>query len=115
MRIALACCLLATASNALAADPVACPASYAGSGATCSIQCPANTTNTGQTCKPTAAAPLTSCPAGLTLYMGACLNLATDVNNCGKVGTKCAAGQACNNGTCVCPAGMVMGPGGTCR
>lgn len=35
------------------------------------------------------------------LCNGTCVNLQTDVNNCGKCGNTCASGQICTNGACV--------------
>jgi hypothetical protein len=42
------------------------------------------------------------CPTGTTLCTGACVNTATDVNNCGACGSVC---PACTTGTPTCTAG----------
>lgn len=49
----------------------------------------------------------TTCPAHETACRGKCVNLATNVKNCGKCGHACGAHQVCCNGHCltVCPSG----------
>lgn len=37
-----------------------------------------------------------------------CVDLESDPANCGACGNACLAGQICNNGTCGCPAGLVL-------
>ena len=49
-----------------------------------------------------------SCPAGLVLCNGSCVNLSTDPSNCGTCGNSCTAGQSCSNGSCGCPAGTFL-------
>ncbi len=50
-----------------------------------------------------------ACAAGQTSCGGHCVNMGTDVNNCGACGSVCASGTVCNNGACVtgCPVGTV--------
>jgi collagen type VII alpha len=40
------------------------------------------------------------CGAGLTNCSGACVNVATNPNDCGACGVVCTSGQACSNGSC---------------
>jgi peroxiredoxin len=57
-----------------------------------------------------------SCPSGQTLCNGTCVNIATDPNNCGACGSKCASGQSCQAGVCFkesCPSGQTLCDG-TC-
>ena len=44
-----------------------------------------------------------SCQTGLTDCSGTCVNLQTDLQNCGACATKCAAGQLCAAGKCYTP------------
>jgi hypothetical protein len=60
------------------------------------------------------------CPAHTTRCGSACVNLQTNVHNCGHCGHGCAQGQHCTKGHCVtpvteptCPAGQAM-CGGVC-
>jgi hypothetical protein len=41
-----------------------------------------------------------TCPSGQTICNGACVNLASDLNNCGGCGFACAAGNVCTAGVC---------------
>ncbi len=41
-----------------------------------------------------------ACPAGLTRCGTSCVNIATDVANCGACGRACASGDACGTGLC---------------
>ncbi|MFO0648045.1 MAG: hypothetical protein U0326_17530 [Polyangiales bacterium] len=56
-----------------------------------------------------------SCGAGTTNCAGACQNLQTDRQNCGRCGAVCGAGEICVAGACAvsCPAGQVA-CGGVC-
>lgn len=49
------------------------------------------------------------CPSGKVHCHGKCVAMATDENNCGKCGHKCAKGEVCKHGKCtlVCPKGQV--------
>ncbi|HUB09239.1 MAG TPA: FG-GAP-like repeat-containing protein [Myxococcales bacterium] len=47
----------------------------------------------------------TACPEGASV---ACVDVSTDVNNCGACGKGCAAGQGCDGGTCSCPTGRSL-------
>lgn len=47
-----------------------------------------------------------TCPSGQRTCAGECRALDTDVTNCGGCGVKCAAGEACTAGACVCTAGL---------
>ncbi len=46
---------------------------------------------------------MTTCPAGTTRCGNACVNLKTDVGNCGYCGKVCAMGQVCTDGKCMQP------------
>jgi hypothetical protein len=54
-------------------------------------------------CAPSGGRSVVCCTAGTTpaCCAGTCTDVATDVNNCGTCGNKCASGQSCTNGTCV--------------
>jgi hypothetical protein len=52
------------------------------------------------------------CQAGLALCSGTCVNLQTNVGNCGTCDNACFAGQKCTNGNCLCPAGTSLCCGG---
>lgn len=59
----------------------------------------------------------TSCPAGTANCGAGCVNVTTDVRNCGACGRACQQGQACTAGTCqniggACPAGTANCGGG---
>jgi hypothetical protein len=58
-----------------------------------------------------------TCAAGTTSCSGKCVNLLTDGANCGKCGSACGAGFACQGGKCAstggCPNGETM-CGGAC-
>jgi hypothetical protein len=43
------------------------------------------------------------CPRGEVYCYDTCVNLSTDLNNCGACGNACGPGQTCSNGECVCP------------
>jgi hypothetical protein len=72
----------------------------------CGNACPANTSCVGGQCA------ATGCPEGKTTCAGTCVDLQTDVNNCGLCGHSCSfanATAACVNGVCVigtCNAGF---------
>jgi hypothetical protein len=46
-----------------------------------------------------------TCPSPEVLCGSLCYDLRSDVSNCGRCGTKCAAGQVCTAGACKCPDG----------
>ncbi|MBN2197249.1 MAG: hypothetical protein JW751_30890 [Polyangiaceae bacterium] len=48
-------------------------------------------------------APPSTCRPEETLCAGACVNLLTDLNNCGACTAKCTGAEICNLGTCDCP------------
>lgn len=48
-----------------------------------------------------------------TICGGACVDLATNANNCGACGNVCPTGGVCTSGICGCPAGSVMCSGPT--
>jgi hypothetical protein len=41
------------------------------------------------------------CPAGESVCAGACVDLATDSNNCGRCGAPCGTSEFCSSGICV--------------
>ena len=45
------------------------------------------------------------CPPDKTLCSGSCVNLASDVNNCGSCGYVCDNGGYCSSGRCICTSG----------
>jgi len=49
-----------------------------------------------------------SCQSGLVNCSGSCVNLSTNIYNCGKCGAACPAGQICSSGKCQlsCQAGL---------
>ncbi|MEI8256999.1 MAG: hypothetical protein WCJ30_15100, partial [Deltaproteobacteria bacterium] len=51
-----------------------------------------------------------SCPTGLRACAGSCVNVTTDVDNCGTCGNGCIAGDLCTAGACgaanPCPTGQ---------
>lgn len=47
------------------------------------------------------------CPGGTVLCSEQCVDLSTDLGNCGSCGVKCGAGESCVNG--VCATGLVSG------
>ncbi len=62
--------------------------------------------------------PPNPCKAPTTSCSGKCVNLTSDVANCGGCGKACAAGMICSNGACMmntCPNGQVpCGANNTC-
>ena len=50
-----------------------------------------------------------SCGPGQQVCGSACVNTATDNNNCGTCGNRCVAGNVCITGACACPPGGVCG------
>ena len=50
------------------------------------------------------AGPVT-CPAGRTACGTNCVNLTSDIANCGACNTPCTGGRTCVNGSCQCPSG----------
>lgn len=54
----------------------------------------------GQTCDASGAC-VSSCTMGTTWCSGACVDLRTDVRNCGSCGSRCATGETCSSGRCV--------------
>src|SRR5260370_4683350 len=60
------------------------------------------------------------CPNGQDLCNGACVNLQTTSNDCGKCGNACTGGMQCTGGACGCPPKTTAcgandaGAGGTC-
>jgi hypothetical protein len=57
------------------------------------------------------ALPPTTCPAGLTMCGGACVDLSTNQDNCGACGSPCPSMDRCTQGTCTflgCNAGLVI-------
>lgn len=73
----------------------ACPAPSGGA-ATC------NGTSCGETC-----------PSGLTLCGGSCLNIKTDAAHCGSCSNACPSGSTCAAGACTCSGASTMSCG-TC-
>lgn len=60
-----------------------------------------------------------ACPGGLRCVRGedgfACVDPASDPQNCGGTGQACGAGEFCERGRCVCGlSGVACGPGQTC-
>lgn len=57
--------------------------------------------------------PMQQCKGGTcvcrteNLCSGKCVNLQTDVANCGACATACTLNQTCENGQCVCPSGAI--------
>ena len=49
--------------------------------------------------------PTIPCPSGETRCDGQCVNLDSDVDNCGFCGNSCAKGKTCLKGVCECPSG----------
>jgi endo-1,4-beta-D-glucanase Y len=52
------------------------------------------------------------CAVGLLSCNSACVNAQTDFQNCGTCGTKCADGQSCTAGQCMCSGGLSACPAG---
>ena len=89
-----------TPSAAWAATTGHCPQGHVKCGTKC---CP-----TGEVCLPPAragGAHHCGCAHHLTRCSGRCVNVHTNVNNCGACGHKCPTGQHCANGVCACPSG----------
>lgn len=61
--------------------------------------------------------PPPPCANGTTLCGASCVDIASDVNNCGSCGAICAAGQSCQGGTCTCNGQRCAGccDGTTCQ
>ncbi len=74
----------------------------------CGTACPAPA-NGSATCSGGACG--IACNPGFADCGGTCQNVESDVNNCGGCGHVCAAGDTCQNGTCVAP--FCGNPGGT--
>jgi hypothetical protein len=57
------------------------------------------------------------CPGGTTRCGAGCVNTTSDAGNCGRCGAACAAGQACQGGTCTCNGERCAGccDGTTCQ
>lgn len=55
----------------------------------------------GQTCRAGACVVSGGCPAGTTACGGACVDLTTDLSNCGACANACRAGLRCAAGACV--------------
>jgi len=70
---------------------------------TCTTVCSGATPNCDQGhCSATCSGNTTNCN-------GSCVNvMGNDPLNCGGCGKACAAGMACNNGSCACPSGQTM-------
>jgi hypothetical protein len=47
------------------------------------------------------------CTQGLSACGTSCVNLASDIANCGECGSACGAGQVCVDGACTCSDGLV--------
>jgi hypothetical protein len=58
-----------------------------------------------------------ACPGGTTRCGAGCVDTSGDPGNCGRCGAVCAAGQACQGGTCTCNGERCTGccDGTTCR
>jgi len=69
---------------------VVCDAGVALDPATCACAC------TGGDCVPG------PCPSGQTACGGQCVNLQSDVSNCGACDHPCSANETCNGGVCAC-------------
>src|SRR5213079_3278556 len=54
-----------------------------------------------------------ACGAGQQSCGGQCKTVAIDQQNCGTCGNACAAGLSCQNGQCLCSAGL-LACGSTC-
>ena len=54
------------------------------------------------------------CPAGQTACGGACVDTASDPNNCRFCGVRCPTGASCTPAGCQCPAGQADCGGGAC-
>jgi hypothetical protein len=61
--------------------------------------CPGGTCAAPLVCRAGACA---SCPGGTTACSASCVNLNTDVQNCGRCGNVCGAGLVCVGGACQC-------------
>lgn len=73
--------------------------------------CAAGCSGDGSTCTP-------ACGSGKTCCSSTCVDLQTDINNCGACGTKCASGETCKDGACAgcnppCASGKSCCEGGT--
>lgn len=51
---------------------------------------------------------VSTCPSGQENCNGVCLNVQTDLLNCGSCNTACGSGQICVQGNCKCPAGQLL-------
>jgi hypothetical protein len=77
----------------------------------CASSCPGGQKVCGGTCIPNNQCCTNSdCPQGTPQCCGgACVNVLTDVRNCGSCGAACLFNEVCTSGACLCIAG-----GGTC-
>jgi hypothetical protein len=57
---------------------------------------------------------VTPCSAPNMVCSGVCLDVSSDVTNCGRCGNACAAGQFCMGGTCMAPSSGALDPGRPC-
>lgn len=74
--------------------------------------CPGGSCRSGR-CVPTPAEP-TTCVGGQTACAGICVDLQTDVKNCGLCGNMCGQGESCDSAACHCGSGNACTGGQTC-
>lgn len=90
---ALVGAVAASPANALAAVGLTCP--------TGRVRCNGKCCPRGETCVGTGTNKHCVCPHPRTVCNGACVNLATNHQNCGRCGHACLSNQACCAGKCV--------------
>jgi hypothetical protein len=75
-----------------------CPTNQTFNTTTCTCQCAPITCASGATQDPKTCQCV--CPTGQIICNGACVNVASDINNCGSCGHACPSGAVCTSGTC---------------
>lgn len=66
----------------------------------------ARTSKKGKVCK--------ACPTATVACNGGCVDISSDINNCGTCGTACFGNSSCVNGGCRCPSGEEFDANGQC-